>query len=98
MNIALSSPLPALAALDVRIYGSQIAGGGVSMSSSAVTAGSAGQPDHFTGIVTALAGNEIRARIGNAHDGVIELDLVVSLDPGTGAASGTLTITRAESR
>jgi sulfoxide reductase heme-binding subunit YedZ len=94
--IALSSPVPALGTIDVRIYGSALAGGGVTMTSSTVTAGSSALPAHFSGIVTGLAGSEIRARIGAAGDGVIELDLVLSLDAQTGGASGTLNAARPE--
>jgi sulfoxide reductase heme-binding subunit YedZ len=94
VNISLASPIAALAALDVRIYGSPIEGGGVAMSASSVSAGTAAQPSRFSGVVTGLDGNSISARIGSSSDGVLSLQLVVSLDPSTGTASGTMTATR----
>jgi len=90
VNISLASPDAALRELDVRIYGSPLAGGGVAMTSSAVTAGSGANPSAFSGVVTALEGNEIRARVAGPSGAAIELDLVLTIDAATGGASGTL--------
>ena len=92
--LALSSPVTALGNLEIRIFGSPLAGGGVAMTSSTVTAGNAAAPQRFSGIVTGLAGSEIRARIGGGGEGVIELQLELSLDAQGGVASGTLNAAR----
>jgi len=94
VNISASSSNTTLSALNVRIYGTPIAGGGLSMSSSAVSFGSGANPTRFQGNVTALSGQEIRARVTASDGTVLALDIVLSLDPQTGSVTGTLAANR----
>jgi methionine sulfoxide reductase heme-binding subunit len=78
-----------LRALDVRIVGQPVSGGGVAMSSSAVTLGTASSPALYRGRITGLEGTNVAARVRNAR---ASLALVADLqiDPSSGAVTGAL--------
>jgi DMSO/TMAO reductase YedYZ heme-binding membrane subunit len=92
VNIAATTANPVLSALDVRIYGTPIAGGGLSMSSSAVSLGSSSDPLRLQGSVTALSGSQIRARVTASDGAVRALDIAVALNPANDSVSGTVTV------
>jgi DMSO/TMAO reductase YedYZ heme-binding membrane subunit len=76
--------------LTVVLTGAAVAGGGVSMSSGAVTFG----PYH--GVVTALQGGTVSASVNSPTPMTLTLDL--SVDQNSGALGGTVTGTSAEGR
>jgi sulfoxide reductase heme-binding subunit YedZ len=93
VNIAATAANPALSTLDVRIYGIALRGGGLSMTSSAVSFGSSADPTLLKGTVTGLAGEEIRARVSTSHGTALELDIALQLNAANGSVSGTVNVT-----
>jgi sulfoxide reductase heme-binding subunit YedZ len=92
VKIALSVANAELPSLTIAIVGEQESGGGVAMTSSSASAGTAADPGLFNGAITSLQGTEIAARVSsNTGD---ELDLALSLTLGNGgSASGTVKVT-----
>jgi hypothetical protein len=95
VHIALDVSSTRLHNLDVRLYGEPIAGGGVQMSSSAVSLGTASSPALFGGAITSLDGTNITARVSSADGHTLDLELALQIDGGTGSASGTVRVTPA---
>lgn len=79
-----------LSALHVLIEGQAIAGGGVNMTSSAVTLGTAAEPHLYRGRITALSGTNITAAVTNAAGQTLHLQIDLQLDSSGQSASGTL--------
>jgi hypothetical protein len=78
-----------LTALDMRIVGQPLSGGGVAMSSSTVALGTGSSPGLYRGRVTGLEGTEIAARVRNAR-GSLALVAQLHIDPRSGAVTGAL--------
>ena len=78
-----------LSALDIRIDGHPLGGGGVAMSSSRVTLGTSGAPDTYRGRITALEGTNVAARV-RSHRGSLAVVAQLQIDPRSGAVSGVL--------
>jgi len=76
--------------LSIRIDGRPIAGGGVEMTSSTVTFGTASDPTLYSGRVTGLEGTNIQARVTSTH-GSLALLAQLQIDPNAGSVTGTLT-------
>ncbi|HEY7966919.1 MAG TPA: ferric reductase-like transmembrane domain-containing protein [Solirubrobacteraceae bacterium] len=92
VDIALSAQSAALPDIHVQIIGNQASGGGVSMTQSSVSAGTAADPQRFSGTVTALAGTSIAAQLSSATQS-ISLELSLQINPANGAVTGTATVT-----
>ena len=92
VNIPLTVANPTLGALDVRIVGTPLAGGGVQMTSSAVTIGPAATPALYGGSITALNGTDIGARVASVNGHSLALAIALRID-ASGSASGTLQVT-----
>jgi hypothetical protein len=93
VNIVATAAGSAVPALDVRLYGTPLDGGGLSMTSSAVSLGSASDPTLLQGTVTGLDGEDIRARVSASDGRVYALDIVLQLNAATSSVSGTLNAT-----
>jgi hypothetical protein len=91
VDIPLTIAGQQLSAIDIRIIGQPVSGGGVQMTQSRVTLGTASNPGLYRGSVTALQGTIIAARVTGAGGRRIKLVARLQIDQGTGAASGTLT-------
>ncbi len=79
-----------LSVLDIRITGQPLGGGGVQMTSSSVTLGTAGAPREFQGALTALEGTNLTAELRNSGGQALTLTAQLQLHPGNGALSGTV--------
>jgi sulfoxide reductase heme-binding subunit YedZ len=75
--------------LEIQILGQPLGAGGVSMQSSKVSVGPAGEPLLYQGQVTALNGSEILANVSNGQD-TGRLRVRLSIDQGTRRVSGTV--------
>jgi sulfoxide reductase heme-binding subunit YedZ len=80
-----------LSSLDVLIEGDEIAGGGVNMTSSSVTLGTASDPHLYRGRITALNGTNITAVVSDAAGQTIHLQIDLQLAPSGQSAQGTVT-------
>jgi hypothetical protein len=94
VDIAATASDAATTALNIRIYGTPLTGGGLEMSSSAVSLGSASDPTLLQGSVTGLEGSEIRARVSAGEGVTLALDIVLQLNAANGTVSGTMNATR----
>ena len=88
VNIALTAQSAALPDIHVQINGREAAGGGVDMTQSSVSAGTAGDPQRFTGAITALQGTDIAAQVRSSTQ-ALTLQLTLRIDPSSGAVTGT---------
>lgn len=75
----------------IRLGGSPLPDGGLSLAGSQVDLTAPGMPSALGGTVTALSGGTIRARVRDVSGAVVDLQLSVSIDQSTGAVSGTVT-------
>jgi DMSO/TMAO reductase YedYZ heme-binding membrane subunit len=92
VDVSLSVASNELSSLDVQIFGQAQGGGGVQMTSSSVSAGTATAPALYTGTITSLAGTNIAARLSSASGQVLDIQLVLALGGGD-SATGTVTVT-----
>ena len=76
--------------MDVRIDGQPFGGGGVEMTSSAVTLGTSATPALYSGRVTALQGTSIQARVSSTRGSLVLLARL-QINPSSGSVTGTLT-------
>jgi len=96
VEIALTVGSSQLHALDVRIDGQPLAGGGVQMTSSSVSIGTAADPSRYTGAITALDGTDISARVSSPGDrGTLAVALALQIDGATGSVRGSVQVTPA---
>ena len=58
------------------------------MTQSSVSAGTAADPERFTGAITALQGTDISAEVRSSTQ-ALTLQLTLPIDPGSGAVTGT---------
>lgn len=98
IDIPLTVAGQQLSAIDIRIIGQPVSGGGVQMTQSRVTLGTASNPGLYRGSVTALQGTILAARVTGDGGRRIELVARLQIDQNTGAASGTLTASAAGGR
>ncbi len=92
VDISLKLPGTPLPMLDIRLSG-ETDGGGVRMTSSLVTLGTASDPALFRGAITALNGADVAAALvsGRTH---LQLRAQLSLTPQSRAATGTVTVAK----
>ncbi len=92
VDISLTLPGTPLPMLDIRLSG-ETDDGGVRMTSSLVALGTASDPALFRGVITALNGADVAAALasGQTH---LQLRAQLSLMPQSGAATGTVTVTK----
>ena len=93
VTISLTVANATLPVLRLQIIGEAVAGGGVQMTSSSASVGSAANPVRFTGAITALNGTDIGARVSSADGGALDLALALQINPSSGSAVGTLQAT-----
>jgi sulfoxide reductase heme-binding subunit YedZ len=74
----------------VRMGGSPLPGGGLSLTGSQVDVTSAGMPSAMVGKILSLNGDRFVARVSDASGSVVELHASLNIDGNTGAVSGTL--------
>jgi DMSO/TMAO reductase YedYZ heme-binding membrane subunit len=95
VTIAVTVSGSQLGVLDVHIYGNATAGGGVEMTSSSVSLGTSGDPSLYGGVVTALDGTDIVARVGSSGRSALTLALDLQIDAASGATTGTVHVSPA---
>jgi hypothetical protein len=86
VELALTVANATLPTMHIQILGNQ-QGGGVQMTSSAVTIGTATDPALFRGQITSLQGTDIDATASSAEQ-TVQLTLTLQINSGT--VSGTL--------
>lgn len=74
----------------IRLQGSPLDDGGVSMSSSGVAFGPKAAPNEYVGKITALQGTELALSLRNAQGRQIALDVLLNVDQATRHVTGTL--------
>ena len=92
VHISLTVASAQLGRLDVRIYGEPIAGGGVQMTSSSVSTGSAADPARYTGAITGLSGTNISARVSSSGGRTLAVAIALQI-ARSGVASGNVQVT-----
>jgi DMSO/TMAO reductase YedYZ heme-binding membrane subunit len=91
VDIALVVNDPNVRHVHIRIEGQAIAGGGVAMSDSQVSAGPSSNPDRYSGRVTSLAGATIQATTADATGARVVITAQLQNQGRNGSASGILT-------
>ena len=94
VDISLSLLGERLNQLAVHLRGQAIPGGGLQMTSSDVTLGTASNPVTYRGRVTALQGTDIAARVTDPAGQTLNLVARLSIDQASGSASGSVSVTR----
>lgn len=89
VDLRIARPGQSLSALDIRIQGEPLAGGGVQMTSSVVTLGTPSHPTLYRGVVTGLYGGTIDAHVQSARD-ALSLQAQLQIGPGSGSVAGTV--------
>lgn len=92
VDISLSLSGQRLSTLAFHLRGQPIAGGGLQMTSSEVSLGTSANSGAYRGVVTALQGTNIAARVRARSGHVLNLVAELQIDPGSGSASGKVTV------
>jgi sulfoxide reductase heme-binding subunit YedZ len=87
LHLALSGQ--SLSALDIRLDGQPLGGGGVAMSSSTVTLGQGTNPALYTGQVTGLEGSNVHARV-RGRNGSLAVTALLQIDQNSGTVTGSV--------
>lgn len=93
VRIALDVAGQSLSRLTIELQGQPIEGGGIQMTSSSVTLGTASNPNLYQGTVDALQGTNIGARVRDGNGHTLNLSLALQLNSTANSASGTLQAT-----
>jgi hypothetical protein len=93
VRIALTIPGQTLSRLKITLEGQPADGGGIQMTSSQVTLGTASDPTEYRGRVTGLDGTTIQAELRAPGNNAVTVVAQVQSDPGTGAASADVSVT-----
>jgi sulfoxide reductase heme-binding subunit YedZ len=91
VDITLSAGAQRLSALDIRLFGQPLQGGGIQMQTSEVTLGTSADPTAYRGTVVALDGSNIAAVVHDSRGRRLRLLAKLTIDPATGNATGMLT-------
>ena len=86
-----------LSALEIRIDGQPLSGGGVEMTSSTVTLGTPSAPSQYAGQVTGLEGTNIQAGVRSTRGSLVLL-AQLQINSSSGAVTGTLAAQRGAAR
>ena len=89
LDLRLTRTGQSVSAIDIRIQGRPLSGGGVQMTSSVVTLGTTANPALYRGTVTGLAGTTIDAHVQGSR-AALSLTAQLRIDPGTGTVAGTV--------
>jgi hypothetical protein len=92
VDLSMTADGQRLNALDIRIIGQALGGGGVQLTRSRVTLGSSADPAQYSGSVTSLRGTDVAARLRNASGSVVLLEARLQLDPSGGSIGGTVRV------
>jgi ferric reductase like protein len=92
VNIDLSVANAQLPEMALEILGEENGGGGVAMTSSSVSAGSAAQPKLFSGAITSLQGTDIAARVTSTAGQQLDISLALQIT-ASATATGTVQVT-----
>ena len=92
VDIALVVANTSLGTLHVLIDGTPVAGGGVQMTASTVSIGTASSPTLFSGAVTSLQGTQIGARVTSGDGHTLTLTVALQLNASSGSATGTVQV------
>jgi len=90
VDIRLTAAGQQLSALEIRLRGQPLQGGGIRMTSSKVTLGTRSNPDTYGGQVTSLQGTSISATVHDAGGHALRLAFQLQLDPASRSATGTV--------
>jgi methionine sulfoxide reductase heme-binding subunit len=93
VDINLSVSGRSLSALDLKLIGQPLDGGGVEMERSSVTLGTSSDPTQYRGQITSLNSTNIAARVRNSSGATLSLALQLQIDPNAGTASGSVSAT-----
>ncbi len=93
VNISLTVAGQRLSRLVIELHGPPVDGGGIQMTSSAVTLGTASDPTLYRGTVTALEGTNITASVRNPGGHLLNLAVSLQIDPSSGSAIGSVQAT-----
>jgi methionine sulfoxide reductase heme-binding subunit len=93
VNLTLTVNGQALSNLDFQIIGQPAEGGGVAMTSSRVTLGTASNPHMYTGVITALQGTALGASVRDSAGHRLRIAAQLQLSSSSNTVSGATTIT-----
>ena len=91
-NLALHLRHGTLRHLDVRLQGTALSGGGVSLTQGRMSLGTASLPDRYSGAVDALQGNQVGGTLTASGAPPVRLTLTLQIDRASGATGGQATI------
>ena len=92
VDITVSASGQKLSRLHIQIVGQPLEGGGVQMSSGAVTLGTNSNPAEYRGAITALEGTSVAATVRDSGGGAIRLIAQLQIDPASGSVAGTVSV------
>lgn len=95
VDVSLAVANSALGTLTLRIDGNSVPGGGVQMTASSVSIGTASSPTLYTGSITSLSGSQIAARVASTDGHALAVGLALRVNSESGSASGTVQVTPA---
>jgi hypothetical protein len=93
VDIRLTATGQKLSALEIRLRGRPLQGGGIEMTSSKVTLGTQSSPGMYAGEVTSLQGTHIGAQVHDASGHTLGLAFRLQIDSANGSAAGTVSAT-----
>jgi hypothetical protein len=93
VNLALTVSGQSLSQLALDLQGQRLDGGGLQMTSSTVTLGTASDPGLYRGTVTSLQGTNISATVRDSNGHALNLAVALQISPGSGTATGTVQAT-----
>lgn len=92
VDIALHVDSPERRRVDVRIAGTPLEGGGVSLQRSQVTFGPPSDPARYLGHLTQLSGTEMEARLSPLRGAPLDMRVNLNIDTLTGNARGRVDV------
>ena len=93
VDISLTAASGPIHDVHIRIRGQPSGGGGVDMTSSAVSAGPPANPDQYQGRVTGLEGSNVQAALADAGGTHLSVLAQLNVPPGSEAVTGLLRVT-----
>jgi hypothetical protein len=93
VDIRLTAAGQHLSAIQIRLRGQPLQGGGIQMTSSRVTLGTQSSPGMYGGRVTSLQGTSIGAQVRDPGGHTLRLAFHLQIDSTNGSAAGTVSAT-----